>query len=117
MQWVTMVVMEFDVEGGMTSRGFQWGIIEVKGGLDGVRVDDGLMEQVSVSSNFSSFLLTSFLISLVILDSFLLTTFSNFLISVSSLVLLIFSEECSVFRVLSLLRVLSRFLYHASQET
>ena len=38
--------------GGMTGRGFQWGIIEVKGGLDGVRVEDDLMEQVSESSNF-----------------------------------------------------------------
>ena len=92
----------------MAGSGFQWGNIEVKGGLDGVWAGNDLEdeksrdegeEHISESFNLISFLFTSFFNSLVKLEPFLLTTFSNFLISVSSLVLLILREECSVFKV------------------
>ena len=35
-----MVVMEVGMRGGVTGRGFQWDIIEVKDGLEAVRVED-----------------------------------------------------------------------------
>ena len=34
-----MVVMEVGMRGGVTGRGFQWDIIEVKDGLEAVRVE------------------------------------------------------------------------------
>ena len=124
MQWVTMVVMESGMRGGTIGRGFQWEIIDVKGGLEALRVEDNdfiddeehgddLEKEVPESVTFTSFSLTSFLLSWVIFESLLLTTFSNFTISASSLVLFIFKEESSVFRFLRVTRVLPRLLFRS----
>ena len=106
---------------GVSGRGFQWDIIEVKDGLEAVRVEDNdlldeehrdeVEEEFSESVNFTSFWLTSFLLSWVILKSLLLTTFSSLIISDSSLLLFIFKEECSFFRFFMVSRVLSRLLF------
>ena len=121
-----MVVMESGMRGGMVGRGFQWVIIDVKEVLGALilRVEDNnfiddeehgddVKREVPVSVNFTSFLLTSFLLSREILESLLLTTFSSFIISFSSLVLVIFKEECSVFRFLRVTRVLPRLLFRS----
>ena len=114
-----MVVVESGMRGG---RGFQWAIIDTKGVLEALRVEDndfiddeehGDDMEVPESVNSTSFLLTSFLLSWVILESLLLTTFSSFIISFSSLVLFIFKEECSVFRFLRVTRVLPRLLFRS----
>ena len=39
-----MEVMEFGIRGGMTGKGLQWDIIEVKGGLESVRVAEDLLD-------------------------------------------------------------------------
>ena len=39
-----MEVMEFGIRGGMAGKGLQWVIIEVKGGLELVRVADDLLD-------------------------------------------------------------------------
>ena len=122
MQWVTMVVMESGMRGGRTGRGFQWVIIDVRGELEALRVEDDksnddreqgdwVEKEVSESVNFTSFLLTSFLLICVILEFLLLTTFSSFIISVSSLVLFIFKEECSLLRFLRVSRVFPKLLF------
>ena len=76
MQWVTMVVMESGMRGGTIGRGFQWEIIDVKGGLEALRVDDeehgdDSEKEVPESVTFTSFSLTSFLLSWVIFESLL----------------------------------------------
>ena len=116
------MVEESGMRGGRTGRGFQWDIIDVRGELEALRVEDDkfnddrehgdwVEKEVSESVNFISFLLTSFLLIWVILEFFLLTTFSSFIISISSLVLFIFKEECSLFRYLRVSRVFPKLLF------
>ena len=140
-QCVIMVVMEFGIKGGVMGEGFQCDSIEVKDGpdivgKDEIDVDSELQdmfmvkEEVVESENSEQFWLRSvfsFLFTLTLLKSFWLTIFSRFLIFVSSLFLFILREECSVFKVLSVSRVVSRLRlklwisfskpYHPSQET
>ena len=58
-----MEVMEFGIRGGMAGKGLQWDIIEVKGGLESVRVAEDLLDveeqrdeggkEAAESSNFT----------------------------------------------------------------
>ena len=117
-----MVVIEFGIKGGVMGEGFQSDCIEVKDGPDivgkdeidvGSELQDMFMvkEVVVESENSEQFWLRSvfsFLFTLTLLKSFWITFFSRFLIFVSSLFLFILREECSVFKVLSVSRVVSR---------
>ena len=117
-----MVVIEFGIRGGVIGEGFQCDSIEVKDGPDivgkdeidiGSELQDMFMvkEEVVESENSEQFWLRSvfsFLFTLTLLKSFWFTTFSRFLIFVSSLFLFILREECSVFKVLTVSRVVSR---------
>ena len=62
MQCVTMVESELGMRGGITGKGFQWDIIEVKGGPEVIRLDDiwvssdlldMVVEEVAESVDFS----------------------------------------------------------------
>ena len=57
-----MVVMEVGMRGDVTGKGFQWDIMELKGGLEAVRIDDNDLldeehrdEVWEDSVNFTSF--------------------------------------------------------------
>ena len=121
-----MVVIEFGIRGVVMGEGFQCDSIEVKDGPDIVGKDEidvgselqGMFmvkEEVVESENSEQFWLrsvvSSFLFTLTLLKSFWLTTFSKFLIFISSLFLLILREECSVFKVLSVSREVSRLRF------